>query len=72
MALQQQVAEANHCGQQVIEVVGDAAGQLSHCLHFLGLGKLQFQIFLSGAVNQVNNEAVALFGMERMELLHGA
>ena len=64
MALQQQIAEADHGGQQVVEVVGNAAGQLSHGLHFLRLGKLHFQIFAGSSVNHINDAAV-YFGQGR-------
>ena len=40
VALQQEVAEPNHGGQQVVEVVGHAAGQLPDGLHLLGLDEL--------------------------------
>ncbi|WP_242483014.1 hypothetical protein [Pseudomonas sp. TH10] len=37
-----QLKAANDPGQQVVEVVGDAAGQLADCFHFLTLPKLGF------------------------------
>src|SRR5271155_5412277 len=37
---------AHYYGQKIVEVVGDAASQLSHRLHLLGLAKLFFSRFL--------------------------
>ena len=39
VAQQQQIAEADHRGQQVVEVVGDAAGQLADRLHLLATAR---------------------------------
>ena len=39
---EQQLAVAHDDGQQVVEVVGDAAGQPAHRLHLLGLPQLLF------------------------------
>jgi hypothetical protein len=38
--VEQEVAVAQDAGEQVVEVVGDAAGQLAHRLHLLGLAEL--------------------------------
>ena len=46
MAQQQQIGETDHGGQEVVEVVGNAASQLAHGLHLLRLSKLQFQDLL--------------------------
>ena len=35
-------------GEQVVEIVGDAAGQLSDGLHLLGLAQLRLQLGLRG------------------------
>ena len=46
------VKVADDDGQQIVEVVGNAAGQLAHCFHFLRLGELLLgmsQFLLSGA-----------------------
>ena len=56
VALQQQVAETDDRGQEVVKVVGDAAGQLSHRLHFLRLGEFDFEVFLFGSVDQIDDE----------------
>lgn len=71
MTLQQKVAKSNHGGEQVIEVVGNAAGQLSDCLHLLRLGELLFKAFLFGSVNQVDDQSVAAVA-GRIEFLHRA
>ena len=38
-----EVAEAQDDGEDVVEVVGDAAGEGTHCLHLLRLAELVFQ-----------------------------
>ena len=56
---QQQVGIADHGSQQIIEVMGNAPGQLTNRLHFLRLGELQFQLFLLGGIDDVNDQIVA-------------
>jgi hypothetical protein len=56
MAHQQQITKAGDSGQKIVEVVGNAARQLAHRLHFLRLRELQFQILLLGHVHHVGNE----------------
>ncbi len=56
-AQQQQVAEADHRRQQVVEVVRHAAGELAHRLHLLGLGELGLQVLLLRRVDEVQDEA---------------
>ena len=46
---QQQVGEADDRGQHVVEVMRDARGQLTHCLHLLALRQLHFQRLALGA-----------------------
>src|SRR4030095_16434284 len=53
VAHQQQVAEADHGGQQVVEVVGDAAGELADRLHLLRLGELHLELLALGDVDEV-------------------
>ena len=55
-AQQQQVAEADHRGQQIVEVVRDAAGQLADRLHLLRLGELDFEALLLGHVDEMQGE----------------
>ena len=39
-------------GQQIVEVVGDAAGQLADGFQPLGLTQLRFEILLAGAIDE--------------------
>src|SRR5450756_1530098 len=41
----QEIEAPYHDSEHVVEVVRDAAGQLSDCFHFLGLPKLGFETF---------------------------
>ena len=45
MMHQQQIAKSDDGGQQIVEIMGNAAGELAHRLHLLRLGELQFEIF---------------------------
>jgi hypothetical protein len=56
-AHQQQVAEADHRGQQIVEIVRDAAGQLADRLHLLRLGELDFEVLLLGDVDEMQHQA---------------
>jgi hypothetical protein len=47
VAEQEQIAEADHHRQQIVEVMGDAARQLSHGLEPQGLGELRLEARLS-------------------------
>ena len=53
---QQEIAEADHRGQQVVEVVRHAAGELSDRLHLLRLGELDLEVLLVGDVDEVQHE----------------
>ena len=55
VAQQQQVAEADHRGQQVVEVVRDAAGKLADGLHLLRLGELLLEPALLADVEEMQN-----------------
>ena len=55
VAHQQQVAEADDGGQQIVEIVGHAASQLAHRLHLLGLDELALQALLLGGVDQIQH-----------------
>ena len=57
VAQQQEVAEADHRRQQVVEVVGDAAGELAHRLDLLRMGELQLEPLLLGGVDQEGAQA---------------
>ncbi len=56
-ALAQEFEAAQHRHQQVVEVVGDAAGELAHRLHLLGLGqgslRLRQRLFGAAALGDV-------------------
>ncbi len=56
VALQQQIAKADHRGQQIVEIMGDAAGQLAHRLHFLRLGELRLEIAVFRGIDEVNDQ----------------
>ena len=55
VAHQQEFAIADDDGEQVVEVMRHAAGQLADCLHLLRLGELGFQRLLFGDVHQIEN-----------------
>ncbi len=55
----QQVEIAEDHGQEVVEVVGDPAGQLAHGLHLAGLGQLFFQGPAVGDVQQGADDLLA-------------
>ena len=59
-AQQQQIAEADHRGQQIVEVVRDAAGELAHRLHLLRLRELRFEALLLGGVDEMQHQAAAV------------
>ena len=48
----EQVEPAEHRGQQIVEIVRDAAGQLADRVHFLRLDQLAFERALLGDVGQ--------------------
>src|SRR3546814_13946926 len=48
VAQQQQVGKADHRRQQVVEVVGDAAGELADRLHLLRLDELALEVLQIG------------------------
>ena len=52
--VRQKLRIADDDGQQIVEVVGDAAGELAHGLHLLGLDQLLFGAL---AVGEVMNDA---------------
>ncbi len=49
---QQQIAEADHDRQQIVEVMGDAARQLPHGLEAQGLGQLGLEAAAIGLGGQ--------------------
>ena len=55
MAHQQEFAIADDDGEQIVEVVRDAARQLAHGLHLLRLGELGFQRLLLGDVDKIEH-----------------
>ena len=56
MAAEQQVGKSDHRRQQVIKIMGDAAGELADGFHFLGLGKLNFKVPLFRGVDKVQRQ----------------
>ena len=62
MTHQQQVAISHDGLQQVIEIMRDAARELSDRLHLLRLGKLRLQCPLLGSVDQIKYRARLLAG----------
>ena len=48
----QQIGASDDDGEEIIEVVGDASGQLSHRFEPLGLTQLLFEILLSRTIGQ--------------------
>ena len=57
MAQQQEIAEADHRGQQVVEIVRDAAGELADRLHLLRLRELGLEVLLLGRVDEMQDQA---------------
>src|SRR6516164_6919218 len=56
-AQQQEIAESDHCGEKVIEVVRHPPGELPYGLHLLRLDKLDLKIFLLGNVDEMKAHA---------------
>ena len=48
----------------------DAAGQLTDRLHLLSLSELNFQRFLLGGVNHIQDQPVGIFNIVGIELFH--
>src|SRR4029079_5949662 len=42
--------------QKVVEVMGNAAGELADCFHLLGLLKLRLSLFSRGDIDNLDNE----------------
>ena len=61
VAGQQQVAETDDGGQQIVEIMGDAAGQLPHRLHLLRLDELLLQRLLGTDVQHIDDAGGAFF-----------
>ena len=62
MPRQQQVAEADDGGQQIVEIMRHTTGQLPDGLHLLRLSKLQFERFLLGRINQIGDRRACPVG----------
>ena len=58
-AQQQQIAKPDHRGQQVVEIVGDAAGKLPNGLHLLRLRELDFEVLLLGDVDEMEGKPLS-------------
>jgi len=59
---EEKIAEADHRGEESVEVVRDAAGELADELHLLRLEELVLEALLLGDVEEVDDEAGALLG----------
>jgi hypothetical protein len=53
---QQKVAEPDHGGQQIIEVMRDPACELANGLHLLRLGELDLEVLLLSDVNKLKGQ----------------
>ena len=60
VALQQQITEANHRGQQIIEIMGNPAGKLTHRLHLLSLRELDLEILLLRRIHDMRDHAICI------------
>ena len=49
--VEKQIAVAEDCGEKIIEVVGDAAGELPKCFHLLRAHELILQLFSRGYIH---------------------
>ena len=47
----------DHHRQQIVEIVRDAAGELAHRLHLLGLRELDLEVLLLGRIDEMEDEA---------------
>ena len=54
---QRELGRAHQAGQDVVEIMRDAAGKLADKFHFLGLEELRFDPFLLGQVEHVDDQA---------------
>ena len=59
MALQQVLDPQADGGEQVVEIVGDAAGELTHRLHLVALSQLQLHRLVFGDVGHVDDHRAA-------------
>ena len=59
-AHQQQIAEADHRGQQVVEIMRNAARELADRLHLLRLGELRFEALLLADIDEVQHQAAVI------------
>ncbi len=59
MAQEELVGPQADGGQQVVEIVGDAAGELADGLHLVALGELELHRLLVGDVEGVGGPAGA-------------
>ena len=59
MRLQQQIGEADDRRQHVVEIVRDAAGELTDRFHFLSLGEAVFERLLLGHIDDIQRRRFA-------------
>ena len=48
----EQTESADHCSEEIVEVVGDAPGKLADCVHLLCLDKLGFERLVVGSFSK--------------------
>ncbi len=70
---QQELGIADDDGEQIVEVVRHAAGELTHGLHLLRLRELRLQRLLLGHVDQVDDNRLVcgMIGAAGIHLRHG-
>ena len=66
MAHQKEFAIADDDGEQIVEIVRHAAGELAHRLHLLRLREFRLQRFLLGDVDQIKNGALGIAARKRV------
>ena len=62
-AQQQQIAEPDHCRQQIVEIVRHAAGELTDGLHLLRLRELDLEVLLLGDVDEMQGKSTRRIGL---------
>ena len=64
-AQQQKIAKADHRGEQIVEIMRHAAGELADRLHLLRLGELRLDLLLLGGVDEMQDEAALAVAAHR-------
>src|SRR5436309_3178718 len=50
--VEEQIAVTENRGEKIIEIMGDAAGQLPECFHFLRAAELVLELFARGDIHE--------------------